>query len=269
MKHNIIWIILDGVRNYPCPDDPQRMGRPELFDKIAKEGVYFEQSVASATSTYMSISSMMLGIPSYYLSRNLEDFKLDKSHYESLAGILGNHEYTSYSISVSYEIRREGWRHILPPISEKYWPKGEKRMLHWNNDPINPTIFNQLEAGVEEPFFLFVHYNARRDSSVSLRAEKLLNELKSRNLYDNSILVLCSDHGMPDTARSDYAKWLRDRGLYFNRHDLIMTDDNIMTPLFIKYPDGPKGIKIKPCVGNIDISPTLLDIVGIKSGPDV
>ena len=101
MKHNIIWIILDGVRNYPCPDDPQRMGRPELFDKIAKEGVYFEQSVASATSTYMSISSMMLGIPSYYLSRNLEDFKLDKSHYESLAGILGNHWYTSYSISYS------------------------------------------------------------------------------------------------------------------------------------------------------------------------
>ena len=138
MKYNIIWIILDGVRNYPSPDDPQRMGRPEIFDRIAEEGVYFEQSVVSAPSTYMSISAMMLGIPSYYLSRNLEDFKLDKSHFESLANILGNHGYTTYSISVFYDIRRISWRHILPPISEKHWPKGEKRMLTWTNDPINP-----------------------------------------------------------------------------------------------------------------------------------
>lgn len=267
MKYNIIWIILDGVRNYPSPDDPQRMGRPEIFDRIAEEGVYFEQSVVSAPSTYMSISAMMLGIPSYYLSRNLEDFKLDKSHFESLANILGNHGYTTYSISVFYDIRRKSWRHILPPISEKHWPKGEKRMLTWTNDPINPTIINQLNSGVDEPFFLFVHYNARRDSGLSLRVENLLNELKNRDLYDDSIIIICSDHGMPDSSRSDYFKWLRERELYFNRHDLVLTDDNILVPLFIKYPGSPKGKKITPAVGTIDISPTILDIIGIEFGP--
>lgn len=267
-KHNILWIVLDGVRNYPCPDDPMRMGRPPLFDEIAKNGIYFENVVTSGTSTIMAVSGMMMSIPSYYLSRNLRDFRIDKSSYESFASILEKNGYKVYSISMSYEMRRDSWMNILRPIDEKYWPKGQKRMQHWTNDPLNPIAFKLLDEGIEEPFFLYMHYNARRDSGVSDRVEKLLDKLKEKNLYNDTILVLCSDHGIPDTARSDYAKWLRDRGLYFNRHDLIMTDDNIMTPLFIKYPDGPKGIKIKPCVGNIDISPTLLDIVGIKSGPD-
>ena len=139
-------------------------------------------------------------------------------------------------------------------------------MLHWTNEPINLTVLNQLDSGIDEPFFLFVHYNARRDSTVSKRAENLLNELKKRNLYDDSILIICSDHGMPDSGRRDYFKWLRGRGLYFNRHDLIMTDDNILVPLVIKYPDSPRGKKIAPAVGNIDIVPTILDIAGIEFG---
>ena len=65
---NIIWIVIDGVRNYPCPDDPEKMGKPLLIDEIAKEGVEFSNVVASATSTLMSVSSMMLSIPAYYLA---------------------------------------------------------------------------------------------------------------------------------------------------------------------------------------------------------
>ena len=86
-NHNILWIVLDGVRNYPCPDDPQRMGRPPLFDEIAKNGIYFENVATSGTSTIMAVSGMMMSIPSYYLSRNLRDFRIDKSSYESFASI--------------------------------------------------------------------------------------------------------------------------------------------------------------------------------------
>ena len=80
-KHNIVWIVLDGVRNYPCPDDPMRMGRPQLFDSLSKEGVNFEKVVTLGTSTIMAASGMM-SIPSYYLSRNLKDFRVDKSNIQ-------------------------------------------------------------------------------------------------------------------------------------------------------------------------------------------
>ena len=43
---NVIWIILDGVRNYPTPNDPEKMGKPAIFDELAQEGVEFTQAVA-------------------------------------------------------------------------------------------------------------------------------------------------------------------------------------------------------------------------------
>lgn len=203
MKKNIIWIIIDGVRNYPCPTDPEKMGKPALLDEIAEEGVEFQNVVTSATSTVMSVSAMMLSIPAYYLSRNLGDFRLDKSYFESFSSILEDNGYTSYSVTVSYEMRRDSWEHILRPVDEKYWPKGCKRMMHWNNEPLNPIAFNLLDEGAQEPFFLFMHYNGRRDGIVAERAGEFLDRLKEEGLYDDSILVLCSDHGMPDASRVD------------------------------------------------------------------
>lgn len=267
MKKNIIWIIIDGVRNYPCPTDPEKMGKPALLDEIAEEGVEFQNVVTSATSTVMSVSAMMLSIPAYYLSRNLGDFRLDKSYFESFSSILEDNGYTSYSVTVSYEMRRDSWEHILRPVDEKYWPKGCKRMMHWNNEPLNPIAFNLLDEGAQEPFFLFMHYNGRRDGIVAERAGEFLDRLKEEGLYDDSILVLCSDHGMPDASRVDVFQWLTERGLYYNRHDLIMTDDNIMVPLVIRYPGCLAGKKVGPAVGTIDIVPTLLDLVGIPFGP--
>ena len=55
MKNNIIWILLDGVRNYPTPNDPEKMGKPEVLDELAKDSVEFTQATTSATSTVMSI----------------------------------------------------------------------------------------------------------------------------------------------------------------------------------------------------------------------
>ena len=187
---NIIWIVIDGVRNYPCPDDPEKMGKPLLIDEIAKEGVEFSNVVASATSTMMSVSSMMLSIPAYYLARNLNDFRIDKTYFESFFSILEQHNYSSYSITISYEMRRDSWKHTLRPVEERFWPKGMKRMMHWNNEPPNPIAFNLLDEGMKEPFFLYMHYNGRRDGVVADRVAALLERL-----YDDSILVIGSPYG--------------------------------------------------------------------------
>ncbi len=264
---NVIWIILDGVRNYPTPNDPEKMGKPAIFDELAQQGVEFTQAVASATSTLMAITSMMTSIPSYYLSRNLEDLSLDKSHFESLGSILETEGYMVRSIPVSYEMRRDYWKTFLQPVPHRYAPKGFRRMEHWNNEPINPILDRVLEEGdLDHKFFLYVHYNARRDSDVALRCSRLLDVLRDRGKLDRSILIICSDHGMPDPERRDFHKWLQERDLYFNRHDLIMTDDNILVPLVIQYPGIPQGKKIETAIGMIDVVPTVLDLLGIEYG---
>jgi len=266
-KKNIIWILLDGVRNYETPNDPEKMGKPGVIEELATDSVEFNQATTSATSTIMSITSMMTSVPSYYLSRNLEDVRLDKSTFESFANILEAEQYNVYSTSISYEMRRDYWKTFLKPVDKKYWPKGSKEMVHWGNEPLNKIIFSMLEKGaIKEPFFLYVHYNFRRDYICNDRVRELMNRLKQEGFYNDSIIIMNSDHGMPDTERRDHFKWLNDRGLYFNRHDLIMTDDNICVPLVIKYPGCKKGQKIDVTVGTIDIIPTILDILGLPFG---
>jgi len=268
-KNNIIWLLLDGVRNYQTPNDPEKMGKPDVIDEFSKEGVEFLQATTSATSTVMSISAMMAGIPAYYLGRNLEDFRLDKSHFESIGMILQSEGYSVYNVNVSYDFRRDYWKDFLRPVDKRFWPKGLKTMEHWSNEPLNPIIFKMLdERELQEPFFLYVHYNFRRDISCNDRVDELLQRIKQEGLYDDSIIIMNSDHGMPDAERRDYFKWLDERGLYFNRHDLIMTDDNILVPLVMKYPGCEVGQKIDTTVGLIDVAPTILDIIGIEYGKE-
>jgi len=269
MKNNIIWILLDGVRNYPTPNDPEKMGKPEVIEELSNDSVEFTQATTSATSTVMSITAMMTSVPSYYLSRNLEDIRLDKSNFESFANILENEGYNVYSVCISYEMRRDYWKTLLKPVEKKFWPKGCKTMAHWGNEPLNEIIFSMLDKNaLKKPFFLYVHYNFRRDYKCNDRVRALMERLKKENLYDDSIIVMNSDHGMPDAERRDYFKWLDERGLYFNRHDLIMTDDNICVPLTLKYPGCKAGKKIDITVGTIDIVPTILSLLGIDYGPE-
>jgi len=266
-NQNIIWFILDGVRNYHCPNDPEKMGKPPIVDKLALDGIEFLQATTSATSTIMSVTSMMTAIPAYYLSRNFDDIRVDKSNFESLGSILETHGYNVYNISFLSDMRRNYWNTFLRPVNKKYWPKAYKAYEHWSNEPINPIAFSLLDSNeFKSPFFLYVHYNFRRDISCNERVEQLLTRLIKENLYDDSIIIMNSDHGIPDSERRDYFKWLDERGLFFNRHDLIMTDDNICVPLVIKYPGCKAGKKINNIVGTIDITPTILDLLDINFG---
>ena len=74
-----------------------------------------------------------------------------------------------------------------------------------------------------------------------------------------------SDHGYPD-PKTD----LNEGFMGFDckdrvplGHDLVLTDDNIKTPLLLKYPGCQKNIQIPPIVGHIDIIPTIFDILNI------
>ncbi|RMD86287.1 MAG: hypothetical protein D6813_15120, partial [Calditrichaeota bacterium] len=62
---NIIYIVIDSARNYKT--DVDERGRPDIFDRLAEKGTFFTNVVCSAPSTIMSISSMLTGLPAYYI----------------------------------------------------------------------------------------------------------------------------------------------------------------------------------------------------------
>ena len=81
--------------------------------------------------------------------------------------------------------------------------------------------------------------------------DRLFNHLKSQKMWDDSLVVLLSDHG----------EEFKDHGSM--HHIRTLYEEVLHVPLIVKLPGGrPKGWKkrIQSRVGTIDVGPTLLDI---------
>jgi arylsulfatase A-like enzyme len=82
----------------------------------------------------------------------------------------------------------------------------------------------------------------------------LIRELERRNLYDESLIILTSDHG---EAFNEHGSFEHGKTLY---------SELIHVPLIIKFPAGraaPKG-EIRLAAQHVDILPTILDCVGLE-----
>ena len=258
---NIIIVIVDSARYYSTGGKDDRDKLDMMFD-FEKESIYFSHAVSSAPSSVMSAGALFTGLDSYYISRNYDDFRYDNDVFLSLPNILENNNYEIKSIYNSKELR-DNFGDLTPEVSEKFWPDNinynDKR---WSNFDCNVVLDNFLSnrSNKEKPLFLMIWYNIRKDPTTSSEMEKNINILKKYGYFDDSIYLLAADHGYMDPKRGYTPEWLKENGL---THDLIMTDDNIRIPMYLKYP-GSQAIQIDEQVGNIDVLPTLLDLLNIE-----
>lgn len=79
----------------------------------------------------------------------------------------------------------------------------------------------------------------------------LLEGLRERRLYDDSLIVFTSDHG---EEFSEHGGWFHGDSIY---------DEVVAVPLFIKLPGVDKGTEYTGLSSHIDIVPTLLHAVGL------
>ena len=85
---------------------------------------------------------------------------------------------------------------------------------------------------------------------------KVIQALKEEGLYDNTIIVMWGDHGYHLT---DHGKWRKNTGYNIS----------LRSPLIIKMPHEKKAQVIENVVQNIDIYPTLLDLLGIEQPKEI
>jgi arylsulfatase A-like enzyme len=79
----------------------------------------------------------------------------------------------------------------------------------------------------------------------------LIGELRRRNLYDDTIIVVTADHG----------ELFGEHGLA--THFKALTEEELHVPLLIRYPPGiPAGTRITTPVELVDVLPTVVDFVG-------
>lgn len=81
---------------------------------------------------------------------------------------------------------------------------------------------------------------------------RLISYLKAQGLYDNTMIVLTSDHGEEFGERGRVGV-----------HSYTLFDELLLVPLIVKFPGGHfAGTKTETQVRSIDIAPTILDVLG-------
>lgn len=97
-------------------------------------------------------------------------------------------------------------------------------------------------------------YNDLYDAAVGVADAHLagvIEELKHRGIWDNTILILTSDHG---EELGEHGGWLHGQALY---------DEQIRVPLIIHFPhDRFAGTRIAAPVSLVDVAPTTLALAG-------
>jgi arylsulfatase A-like enzyme len=81
----------------------------------------------------------------------------------------------------------------------------------------------------------------------------VIQHLKTRGLYENTIVVVASDHGEAFGERD------------LLTHGMSVYQDQIHVPLMIKHPNQREGSIISNPVSQVDLMPTVLDAVGVKT----
>ena len=83
---------------------------------------------------------------------------------------------------------------------------------------------------------------------------EMLRRLREEGLLDDVLTVVTADHG-ESLGEHDY----------FFEHGDLGTEPEIHIPLILTGPQVPEGIRVPATVSNIDVAPTVLDLLGIAS----
>lgn len=109
--------------------------------------------------------------------------------------------------------------------------------------PLDPLDSNKLTRH-DQAQFITSAKNA--DKNVG----KLIDYLKSHGLYDNTIIMYTTDHGVANPF-----------------HKCNLQDDGIGISLIIRHPNKAHGIVYDNLISHIDVFPTLCDLLGVDK-PD-
>ncbi len=86
---------------------------------------------------------------------------------------------------------------------------------------------------------------------------RFLDELKRRNLYDRTLIVVTSDHGEEFAEHSDR---------FHNAHGNTVYEEQIRVPLIMRMPgSSTAGTVIEQPVELIDVAPTILALLGLSA----
>jgi len=276
---NLVLITIDTLR-------PDRLGcygyshieTPNL-DQVARGGVLFENAVAQAPLTAPSHASMLTGTyPTVHQVRDTGGFILPPSR-TTLAEVLQQQGYDtaafvgaavlkkSFGLSQGFSVYDD--RMPKPGTSKAAVEFPERRA----GEVVDRAI-GWLGRQTGRPFFLWVHlfdphdpydppapfrqkYASRPyDGEVAYTDQqvgRLLEAVAKKSPPENTLIAVLSDHGESLSEHGEYT------------HGVFLYDATLRVAFLMAGPGLPRSLRVKPQVRTIDLLPTVLDLMGLKT----
>jgi len=273
-RPNFIFIIADDVswNDLGCYGSP--VAHTPHIDKIASQGMRFDNAFLTASSCSPSRCSMIAGryphntgaaelhsplpesqIPFPLLLKDAGYYTVQagKSHFGKPALRCFDNAYEMKSAGVGGE---ERWVQTLQerPRDKPFfaWFAATDAHRDWQEDQYGVTP--DLDQIVVPPYLvdnketrsdlaLYFHEISRWDYYIG----EVLKEVEAQGISDHTIIMVLADNGMP-----------------FPRAKTRVYDSGMKTPLIIKWPKTIKSnTTSSSLVSVIDLAPTILDIAGV------
>jgi arylsulfatase A-like enzyme len=300
-RPNVILITIDTLRADRLSCYGYTKHRTPNFDRLAQEGVLFENAFCDVTWTIPSMASVMTGryATVHGLRSSFQRLSPEATTLAELLSARGIHTAaliasfpldSMFGLDQGFALYDDDVAHgafsgeVLPVQKE---PGNRKelrqffmyRAVHAAYRPDNEQsdrAIRWLREERQEPFFLWLHYwgphekpqptgdpaeqlgrqREQYDPDVveaDAQVGRVLATLDELGLRARTAVILHADHGQSLTEHD-----------YFG-HGRDVYDPCQHVPLLMRLPDRlPSGLRIRRLVRNIDLFPTMLDLMGVK-----
>ena len=231
------WHIHGGDRNRGVPDGPGRLG----FDTFLTNNCMLDFSPEAA----------------FYFNEEGERVKFNKwevyGQTDQVMDFIDEEDDQPFAIVVSYHAphdqgaARYGGRRFktIPELMDLYDPDSISLR------PITEWIAGDWGSSFEEIRADYHGYYAMC-SGIDRAMGQIVEALKEKGVYENTVIVYTSDHG--DLLHSHQRPWAKS----------FPEDASCRVPLIVSYPDKAEQAKVSnTLVGTLDLMPTVLGLMGV------
>lgn len=270
---NVLIITMDTTRSDHLSCYGKYKNVTPNIDALAAEGILFKNAYSPISLTLPSHSTIMTGVypPRHGVHNNLH-YQLGDRNL-TLAEILKENGFVTAAIIGTFVLdSRFGLDQGFDTYDDDF--DGELKDLNISQRRGEETVehaISWMQKHKDNPFFLFLHFYdphmpydppepfksmiahpyfaeiAYTDHCIG----QVLKQLKDLELYDSTLIVIVADHGEMLGEHNEQT------------HGYFVYQGNIKVPLIFKVPGKNKGKIIDDIAGTVDITPTILSLLGI------
>ena len=300
---NVVFIILDAARarEFGC----YGYGRPTTpeIDRIAAEGVLFEEAFTPAVYTLGAMSSVWTSqYPDRHHSEVSFSARLPKDRLTlaellsaqgiATGGFVANAVAgTAFGFDRGFSEFREtfkdlgsgaaGFRKVVPPWLQAHRDRRFFAYVHFREPhfPYDPPAPFDTRFGPEGPISKAARQETGwiTDLNQSRRKPRDGEIAHLVRLYDGNLAFADREVGALRKALEDTGLWDKTllivaadhgEGLFEHGwigHNVQLYDESARVPLIVRFPKGkgPSGVRLKELVDLLDLAPTIADVFGV------